>query len=220
MLYLDPVSGEVIDRWRNPWTAEEVTVVHVANDQVQHALGPVPIVEADGQATLVIDVPVLYPNALAADPELAPYSPEPVYQAGEFFKLTAPAAAVADRRAAAVPVLAIAWTRIGPWLPWLKMDRPGYLVLTAHGRKARSAAELPGPIQRVIAARVPLYLHAPACVLPGRNETSWTYFARHFARYRAGGAFPVEAPPRPTECSGGAAPRAPDVVPTPSRQIR
>ncbi|SDI18932.1 Protein of unknown function [Pseudomonas flavescens] len=34
MLYLDPLSGEPLHDWRNPWTGEEVAVMHVANDPV------------------------------------------------------------------------------------------------------------------------------------------------------------------------------------------
>ena len=34
MLYLDPETGEVLDTWTNPYTGEELKVVHVANDPV------------------------------------------------------------------------------------------------------------------------------------------------------------------------------------------
>lgn len=34
MYYLDPTTGQPIDRWRNPWTGETVDVIHVANDPV------------------------------------------------------------------------------------------------------------------------------------------------------------------------------------------
>ena len=34
MLYLDPQTNAVLERWKNPWTGEEVEVIHVANDPV------------------------------------------------------------------------------------------------------------------------------------------------------------------------------------------
>jgi len=34
MFYLDPKTNEVLRKWQNPWTGEEVDVVHVANDPV------------------------------------------------------------------------------------------------------------------------------------------------------------------------------------------
>lgn len=37
--YLDPTTGEKLDRWDNPWTEEkDLPVVHIANDPVQMAL--------------------------------------------------------------------------------------------------------------------------------------------------------------------------------------
>ncbi len=38
LLYEDPVTGEVLREWPNPWTGKKVTVVHVANDPVN---GPI-----------------------------------------------------------------------------------------------------------------------------------------------------------------------------------
>ena len=34
MFYVDPQSGAIARRWKNPWTGEEVDVVQVANDPV------------------------------------------------------------------------------------------------------------------------------------------------------------------------------------------
>ena len=34
LLYQDPKTGEVLEKWENPWTGEEVDVLHVANDPV------------------------------------------------------------------------------------------------------------------------------------------------------------------------------------------
>lgn len=37
--YLDPVTGEKLNTWNNPWTGEnDLPVVHIANDPVQMAL--------------------------------------------------------------------------------------------------------------------------------------------------------------------------------------
>ena len=34
LFYQDPVTGELMDEWKNPWTGETVEVLHVANDPV------------------------------------------------------------------------------------------------------------------------------------------------------------------------------------------
>lgn len=207
MYYLDPDTGRVLERWTNPWTGESVPVVHVANALVQMRLGGgAPLRPAGELATIAIDVPLFYPNALARSEDLAAYSPTPNYQAGEFFGLTAPANQIEDARAASVRDLQIAWFRISPWLPWMNMgDRAGQLVISAHGRKVPSIADLPDTLRDEITLRLPRYARAPACFVDLPNETSWTYFAAHVDAYRAGARFPLPEPPREEPCK--AAPR-------------
>jgi len=40
MLYCDPLSGQILDSWQNPWSGEIVPVVHIANDPVQGTFFP------------------------------------------------------------------------------------------------------------------------------------------------------------------------------------
>jgi hypothetical protein len=207
MLYLDPKTGARIDRWTNPWTGATVPVVHVANRLVQNELGgPIPATAFDGVMTLTFDIPLSYPNPLARDPRTAVYSPAPGYVAGEFFSFEADSAAVIDPARATVPALRFSWHRVGPWLPWMAMgNRPGVLVYRAHGRK-HDAAEMPAPLRAELETRTPLFSHAPRCIVAAKNETSWTYFARHVGAYEAGATFPVEAPEDLGECSPATVP--------------
>ncbi len=199
MLYLDPTTREPISSWTNPWTGATVPVMHVANSLVQNELRRVPISIVDGTATISIDVPLQYPNPLASDSALRQFSPMPRYEAGEFFTLSAPAAALAT--GPTVPTLQLVWYRVGPWLPWMAMgERPGTLIYSARGRKLFDAAELPEVLQRVIDETVPVYRHAPRCRIAGHNVTSWTYFADHVAAYLAKDSFPVPEPERDDAC--------------------
>ncbi|MBL8627637.1 MAG: DUF1838 family protein [Myxococcales bacterium] len=208
MYYLAPGGTTPLRRWRNPWTDVEVPVVHVANRLVQAPLGGgVPLTIADGRATLSIDVPLFYPNPLAADPALAAYGPSPSYQGGEFFTLSVPAAALT---ATTAPTMQLTWHRLGPWLPWMQMgDRPGVLLYRASGRKLGSLDELPAFLRAELRDRLPLFAHAPTCVVDARNQTSWTYFAAHLADYLAGAEFPRPAPVDPDECPAAARPHGP-----------
>ena len=201
LYYLDPETGAPLHRWGNPWTAAEVPVVHVANDRVQNVLGgPVPMTVADGTATITFDIPLFYPNPLAANPVTRVLDPTANYQAAELFAFATPYAALAST-SPTVSSVWFTWHRIGPWLPWMGMgDRAGMLVYSTRGRKLATWDELPAVLRDEIASRVPRYRHAPACVLPGKNETSWTYFARHVAAYRAGERFPIAAPVDAAEC--------------------
>ncbi|MBN9185680.1 MAG: DUF1838 family protein, partial [Microbacterium sp.] len=77
MLYLDPVTGQRIDTWKNPWTGAEVSVAHVANDPVNQR----PMFERDAQGRPFVapfriqgdrvfmpaEIPLFYPNPMAGD---------------------------------------------------------------------------------------------------------------------------------------------------------
>ncbi len=202
MIYRDPDSGALLDRWTNPWTGETVPVVHVANRLVQRELGPVPLAISDGVASLAIDVVVAYPNPLAADPATRAFDAAPSYRAAELFTLSADAAAALDPAVATVPAMSLVWTRTvtcihGNHAPM----RDGYLVYSARGRKLGGGEALPALLARVIDERAPLFRHAPPCVVAGHSETSWTYFAAHVADYLAGATFPIAEPLADETCA-------------------
>jgi hypothetical protein len=179
-------------------------VVHVANHRVQFPItGPVPIeVGDDGVATIAFAIPVRYANPLAGDPATAAFSPAETYVAHEHFTFATSSTALHDQAIATVPSLVFTWQRVGPWLPWMDQgDRPGVLVYTARGRKVAGLDEVPAVLAHAIARDLPRYGHAPACLVDGRNETSWTYFARHLEAYREGARFPLPAPVDPDECA-------------------
>lgn len=191
--YLDPQTNQRLDRWKNPWTGEVVPVVHVANNPVQFPLkGESPAVVAGSNLIVSLDVPLAYPNILASDPKFRDYSPQPVYQAGEFFKFTVPVREVTDSSLATAPHVSGSWTRIGPMLPWMKMkDKPGQLVYSATTRKLSGFKDLSPFLQQEITSRLPVYQEAPRCFLAVDNQTSWTYFRQHFAEYLEGAQFPL-----------------------------
>ena len=73
-------------------------------------------------------------------------------------------------------------------------DRPGFVLYTTQGAKVARYDLLPEIIRNDIDARLPLYRTAPRCMLDQRNETSWSYFAKHYDAYVAGARFPLPAP--------------------------
>jgi hypothetical protein len=194
--YLDPKTGEKLDRWENPWTGETVSVMHVANNPVQgHFKGQFPAQVEGEHTTFVFDLFPTYPNPLAEDVNYTEYSPNAIYQAAELFKLTVPTADLHDPDVSSVSRLRLSWDRIGPWLPWMKMgDRPGHLIYSAYGGKVSGVSELPQLLQDEIQTRVPLYGEAPKTFLDQEDMTSWLYFQKHFQAYLAGEVFPLPAP--------------------------
>lgn len=192
-LYLDPQTNQVLNRWNNPWTREEVPVVHVANNPVQNSFeGEYPVSKDGDQVTYTLDVPLTYPNILSGDPKFKDYSPEPLYQAGEFFKFTAPLNEVVNSSSATAIDVSGTWNRIGPWLPWMKMKgAPGQLVYSATMHKRSTFDELSPLLKQEITSRLSLYREAPTCFLAVKNETSWSYFQKHFVEYLKGVQFPL-----------------------------
>ena len=190
--YLDPNTNEILHKWENPWTGETVTVIHVANNPVEgHFKGNFPGQVNGDITTFVFDLFPTYPNPLAEDPKFKEYSPQPMYQAAELFKLTVPTEDLLNPDPITVSKMFISWDRIGPWLPWMKMsDRPGNLIYSASGQKVNSFEDLPPLLQEEINTRVPLYKNAAKAPLD-EDMTSWIYFQKHFEAYLAGERFPI-----------------------------
>ncbi|MCH9054683.1 DUF1838 domain-containing protein [Synechococcus sp. PCC 6716] len=190
--YLDPETNTVGDRWRNPWTQEVLTVIPVANDPVQGLFRrEVPAQVRATTTTFQFDLFPYYANPLASDPRFGEYSPQPLYQAVELFKLTVATADLNDQGSSTIRDVQLYWSRIGPWLPWMKMgDRPGYLIYSASGQKAFEVAALPRLLQEQL-QRLPHYCEAPTTYRDGADMTSWLYFQEHFEAYLAGETFPL-----------------------------
>ena len=194
--YLHPETGEILRQWENPWTGELLTVMHVANNPVQGTFkGKFPAQVDGDKTTFVFDLFSTYPNPLAEDPKFAAYSPYPIYQAAELFKLIVPTEELLNPEVLSVSELQLCWDRIGPWVPWMKMgDRPGQLIYSAYGSKVSGFEQLPQLLQAEINTRVPLYKNAPKSFLDVEDITSWLYFKNNFDAYLAGKTFPLAQP--------------------------
>ncbi len=186
MLYLDPKTGEILREWDNPWTGEKVEVLHVANDPVnQRPQFPVgrdgkerrfePLV-IDDVAFMAFEVPLFYTNVLGGDYQ--PYVGNS-YHATEIFDFNGNINDIADlsKNTAAINV---AWVRIAPWLPWMKMGgRSGLMYFNAVGSKLKSWDDLPALMKDEINAHYPEYTSPPPGDDARPNETSWTYFKKY-----------------------------------------
>jgi hypothetical protein len=198
LLYLDPKTGAVAKTWLNPWTNETVEVIQTANDPV-NSRGPVlPFDEAGnpspgatfpgeikgGKALIAIEVPLFYPNPLGGDYQ--PYIGG-TYHAMEVFDFFADGPALVDPKRD-LPDAEVAWLRLSPWMPWMKMgDRQGTLVFNAVGKRvAPGLDDLPPVLKTAISADYPTYADPPPLDDTRPNETSWTYFKKKV---------PVQAPP-------------------------
>lgn len=192
LFYLDPKTNEVVRTWKNPWTDEEVDVVHITNDPVNApiswARGERGAAKFRGQQIedkfmYTYEIPLFYANPLAG--EYQDYVGG-TYQAMEIFNFIADKDELLDAsKNVAYPT--VSWTRISKLLPWMKMgDRQGYMIFSGSGKKMRGGYDaLPEGIRKEIATNHPIYNHAPPLDDARPNETSWTYFKKVMEKKKA-----------------------------------
>ncbi|MFY0400394.1 DUF1838 family protein [Brevundimonas naejangsanensis] len=181
MLFLDPVTGEKIDRWKNPWTGAEVAVAHVANDPVNQR----PFFERDAEGGplaspfriqgervfMAAEIPLFYPNPLAGDYQ--DYVGNQ-YHAMEIFDFAADRRTLISSRTDTANAI-LSWVRIAPWMPFMKMgSRPGLMVFNAMSQPVDGIEALPPVLRNAIAADYPAYAAPPPLDDARPNATSWT----------------------------------------------
>ncbi len=185
-IYRDPETGAILETWANPLTGDTVTVHPVANDPV-NAVFPRRIGDwefsipytllGDGTVSWDVDILIAYPSPIPADsfPEL---SGSNTYQGAEMFHFFTDAGMLGDTALASVPCM-ISWTRMGQWLPWMRMGpRRGWLLYSCVGYKLEGGyADLPADLKLFVEERAPGFEHAPA-EYSRPNATSWTSFRR------------------------------------------
>lgn len=197
MLYLDPVTNEVVRRWKNPWSSEEVDVVHVANDPVNardwycsRDKDGKPVDRSDNLSfkdDLLLEgggaARLFYKSPLAG--EYQDYVGG-TYHAMEFGTSAASASEALDAGDNELQDTLISWVRISRWLPWMKMgDRDGLVVFHTAGMRLDSWEQLPEVVRREVDARYPTYKAPPPLDDPRPNETSWTVFKKFIDERRA-----------------------------------
>jgi hypothetical protein len=178
--YRDLKSGEVLKQWMNPVTGKTNDVVHVINDPVNGkftaATLSLPWDVRGEDVFLKMDIPLAYPNALQPG-DYPEESTGPTYFASEHFLYFAKTKDFDDAKLTSIPVT-YAWTRTGPWLPWMKMgQRPGYVLYSGQGKKLKSLAEMDKAVREYTEKNHALFMKAPEKLVTP-NETSWSYYKK------------------------------------------
>ncbi|MEU8249679.1 DUF1838 family protein [Nonomuraea sp. NPDC048916] len=175
--YLDPATRETLETWDNRYSGERVRVLHVWNDPVNlrwPAGLAAPTTRVGENVVVNTDVLLAYPSPLPVA-EFPANSADDTYRAMELFQFFARAADFDDPAVGNVPCV-LSWTRVAPWLPWMRMaDRPGALVYHCRGAKAAGWGDVPARLRAFVEERAPHFAHAPG-EWSAPNETSWTYF--------------------------------------------
>jgi hypothetical protein len=193
LIYLDPKTGEIVRNWSNPWTGEEVEVVHILNDPVNSRFpifahgprGPFQLNATfkDGRGWMSFEVPLFYTNPLGG--EYQEYVGG-TYQAIEMFNFFFDEAALLDASVDGLDNAQVSWARFSKWLPWMKMgDRAGQMVYNGAGKRVASWEELPEILKGELRTHHPEYQTPPPLDDDRPNETSWTYFKKVIDAQRA-----------------------------------
>ena len=185
LIYLDPETNEVLRTWTNPWTGEEVEVVHVANDPV-NMRGPSYARRPDGTGTTFNGrfmkgrvwttgyAPLFYTNPLAGDYQEYVGG---TYQAMEMLNAYAYEDELLDPGLATLKRYTLSWARTSKWLPWMKMgDRPGMMIFTTVGKRVAGIDDLTEPLLSELRNNYPEYAEPPPLDDARPNVTSWSYF--------------------------------------------
>lgn len=190
VFYKDPATGEILNEWQNPWTNEKTEVFHIANDPVNFRyriknnkyIG----VSLDGKREFgEQSAPEQWNNHFVWHADIFPFYKLPEleknYTAGELFDFYVPQNELYKKGA---PQVMISWSRVSPWLPWMKMgEREGSMVIHARSVRYESWLFLPDKLKNVIREKYPVYQSAPEQVDPNRsNDTSWTVYYNEMRR--------------------------------------
>ncbi|MFZ9708713.1 MAG: DUF1838 family protein [Steroidobacteraceae bacterium] len=192
LLYVDPVTGEQLREWKNPWTGKTNKVLQTANDPVNQQ--PVFPYSTDGKPAAwrgakrgggleisgdkwwnTITVPLFYTNPLGGPYQL---NVGGFYHATEMFNFFGRVKDLLDPKNTN-PEVEVGWVRIAEWLPWMEMSgRMGVIYTHAAGRKLDNYEQLPEVMRKAIETEYPEYRSPPPGDDRRKNETSWTYFKK------------------------------------------
>jgi len=183
-LYTDLKTGEVLEEFRNPFTGEDVRVVHVANDPYNFMIGQTfPGAEVFNEKTgktKMKMVPLLLPwqarggrlelemhihlrNKNKLTPEKWPReSSGEYYQASEMFNYHIKPEDMQNEDMTTIPFHGT-WGRITPWLPWMLMGQtPGHCQYNAFMGSGEDLEEVMSRnVLDYVEKHYPKYFNAP-----------------------------------------------------------
>ncbi len=187
VFYTDPKTGKILGEWDNPWTKQKNEVFHIANDPVNFRMRK----KGDKYVGVTVDgkhefgaspEPESVGNYFVWHSDVFPFYPlggfEKNYTAAELFDFYVPKREL--YRTTPPKNVFVSWTRVGPWLPWMKMGKQqGLMVYHARSERLDDWNLLSEKVKSRVRKDFPIYMTAPKTVDPNkRNETSWTYYQK------------------------------------------
>lgn len=182
LLYENPESEEIVNKWYNPFLKDSVEVIPVLNDPVNQLLKKrktfvKTISLTDERLCFYFDLPLFYPSPLSIK-DWPQNSRSDTYQAMEMFQFFVNKKEL-NKKKSTTTSCEITWNRISDFLPWMKMgNKPGYLIFSGRGYKLKNGwKDLPIDVKSFVINKAPEFQHAPS-IFTFPNMTSWTYYKK------------------------------------------
>lgn len=197
--YTDHKTGEFLDEWKNPYTKEicKVSPIHnltvnahlIVSEKVGTAIEmdfdgtlmeiPLPLGwdVLDDTVMSTFEVHTAFPNELK--PEVWPReSAGKVLRIAEIFQRVASLSELENQDLTSAHY-AGSWTRIGPWLPWMRQGQAdGQLIYRTFMAKNGTIDKLPTALVAHTKERLPDFFVAPAPESWGaKNDSSFSVYA-------------------------------------------
>ena len=198
--YKDLKTGAFIDEWKNPYTQEicEVRPIHNltvnAHLIVSEKFGTAIEMDFDGKLMAVplrlgwetfgdklfstFEVHTAFPSELT--PEKWPReSAGKVLRIAEIFQRIASLAEV-ENPATTSADYSGTWTRVGPWLPWMRQGQAdGSLLFRTFMTKLSGIDQIPAGLRKITEERLPEFFQAPPASSWGsKNDSSFSVYAK------------------------------------------
>jgi len=198
--YTDVKTGKFIDQWKNPYTKEMCDVKPIHNLTVNaHLIISEKVgtaIEMDFDGTLMevplplgwdqfgdklfstFEVHTGFPSELTPE-EWPRESAGKFLRIAEIFQRVASLAEVENRDSTSTDYSGC-WTRVGPWLPWMRQGQAdGSLLFRTFMTKLESVDQLPPDLKAITEERLPEYFQAPPPETWGsKNDSSFSVYVR------------------------------------------
>ena len=198
--YTDLKTGKFIDQWKNAYTKEICDVKPIHNMTVNAHLivskkvGTAIEMDFDGNV-MEVPLPLGWQNfddklfstfeVHTAFPNLLKPEDWPRESAGKVLRMAEIFQRVVSLAEVENPDLTSAdysgcWTRVGPWLPWMRQGQtPGNLLFRTFMTKLRSIEQIPADLKAITEERLPEFFVAPPPETWGtENDSSFSVYAQ------------------------------------------
>ena len=169
--YTDTVTGQLLEKFQNPYTGLVNEVMHVARrPDICHYTATGLYVPADknrircyrGQLEAVsVGIDTIQIESAVSAEMLSPFPRTPSRRINDYTTATGLRSDLQDPRTMSAPA-ALSYRTVQAWEPWMKMgDRSGHMTGRASGRKLESLAELPPAYLQMARAIHPWLIRDP-----------------------------------------------------------